>query len=86
MNKLFKQLERTYPSVRNKVLFARTSFLNYYYVIYKLLELLNQNELMQKVPMLTTNIRLKHHDILWGYICDELDWPFKPTKTKISKH
>ena len=79
MVRLFKQIERVYGSTRHRVNFPRNSFLNYYYVVYKLLESL-QPELLHRVPLLKTNLRLKQHDTLWRDICEELDWAFRPTK------
>ena len=84
MVRLFKQLDRVFGLVRSKVPFARTSFLNYYYVLFKLLDALNQGELLYRVPLLKTSVRLKQHDALWRHICEELDWTFKPTK--VCKH
>ena len=77
--RLFKQIERVYGSTRHQADFARTSFLNYYYVVYKLLESL-QPEIWPRVPLLKTSLRLKQHDTLWRDICEELDWAFRPTK------
>ena len=54
--------------------------MNYYFVLFKLLEALNQTELLYRVPLLKTIVRLKQHDALWRHICEELDWAFKPTK------
>ena len=62
--------------------FARRSFLNYYYVLFELLETLKQDELLPKVPLLKTKLRLKQHDALWRKICEELDWGFRPTKNQ----
>ena len=76
----FKQLERVFGLVRSRVPFARTSFLNYYYVLFKLLDYLLQPELLHRVPLLKTHVRVKQHDALWRHICEELDWPFRPTK------
>ena len=80
MIRLFKQLERVFGLVRSRVPFARTSFLNYYYVLFKLLDYLQQPELLHRVPLLKTHVRVKQHDALWRHICEELDWPFRPTK------
>ena len=81
MVRLFKQVERVYGVTRPLANFARTSFLNYYYVLYKLLESL-QPELLHRVPLLKTSLRLKQHDTLWRDICEELDWTFRPTKVE----
>ena len=73
MVRLFKQVERVYGVTRHLANFERTSFLN------KLLESL-QPELLPRVPLLKTSLRLKQHDTLWRDICEELDWTFRPTK------
>ena len=84
MVRLFRQLDRVFGLVRSKVPFARTSFLNYYYVLFKLLDAMSQSDLLYRVPLLKTSVRLKQHDALWRHICEELDWTFKPTK--VCKH
>ena len=80
MIRLFKQLERVFGLIRSRVPFARNSFLNYYYVLFKLLDYLQQPELLHRVPLLKTHVRIKQHDALWRHICEEFDWAFKPTK------
>ena len=80
MIRLFKQLDRVFGLVHSRVPFARTSFLNYYYVLFKLLDYLLQPELLHRVPLLKTHVRVKQHDAIWRHICEELDWPFSPTK------
>ena len=80
MIKQFRQIEQAYCSVRPTGWFARRSFLNYYYVIYKLLELLKQDD-----PLLNTKLRLRQHDALWEKICDELGWTFRTTRARDAK-
>ena len=82
MIRLFKQLDRVFGLVRSKVPFAKTSFLNYYYVPFKLLDYLQQPELLHRIPLLKTQVRVKQHDALWRHICEALDWPFRPTERK----
>ena len=82
--RMFKQMEQVFGLVRPRVPFARTSFLNYYFILFKLLDSLHQPELLPRIPLLKTSIRLKQHDALWRHICEELDWTFKPTK--VCKH
>ena len=52
MIRLFKQLDRVFGLVRSRVPLARTSFLNYYYVLFKLLDYLQQPELLHRIPLL----------------------------------
>ncbi len=79
MVRLFKHIERVYGATRHRAHFPRKSFLNYYFVVCKLLESL-QPELLPRVPLLKTSLRLKQHDTLWRDICEELDWALRPTK------
>lgn len=60
----------------------RTNFLNYYYTIYKLCELLEQTEYMQllKEAMIGDRIKRIEQDNIWKKICDEMDWEFIPTE------
>jgi len=47
-------------------------------------ECLQQPEFLHRIPLLKTQVRLKQHDALWRHICEELDWPFRPTKRQRS--
>ena len=78
--RMFKQMEQVFGLVRPRVPFARTSFLNYYFILFKLLDSLHQDELLPRIPLLKTSVRLKQHDALWRHICEELGWTFSPTK------
>jgi len=48
-------------------------------LIFKLLELMGQNELLARVPLLRTKLRIRLHDAIWKQLCEELDWTFKRT-------
>lgn len=74
--RMFKQIVRVWDSISTD---NRQSFLSYYYVIYKLLDLMGQEELLPQVPLLRTPLRIKSHDKIWAQICDELGWTFKAT-------
>ena len=77
MIKLFKQIVSAWASVC-----CGQSFPNYYYVVYKLLELMDEIELMCRVPLLRTPLRIRRHDKVWAKICDELGWTYMPTHIK----
>ena len=49
--KIFKQIGRAFADVKPVGWLARRSFLYYYYVLCKLLEMLKQDELLPKVPL-----------------------------------
>ena len=56
----------------------RRSFLNYYFIIYKLLDLMGQPDLMLQVPLLRTRLRIRQHDVIWTKVCDKLGWAWRP--------
>ena len=58
---------------------GRVNFLNYYYTIYKLCELLNEREFLPYFPMLKDRDKRVEQDEIWKKICQELDWEFIPT-------
>lgn len=57
----------------------RINFLNYYYTVYKLCELLDQQQFLPYFPMLKDREKRIEQDVIWKNICDELDWEFIPT-------
>jgi len=57
----------------------RVNFLNYYYTVYKLCELLNQDEFLPYFPLLKDKEKMIEQDEIWRKICEELDWEFIPT-------
>lgn len=57
----------------------RVNFLNYYYTVYKLCELLDQRQFLPFFPMLKDREKRIEQDEIWRKICEELDWEFIPT-------
>jgi len=57
----------------------RVNFLNYYYTVYKLCELLDQHQFLPYFPMLKDREKRIEQDEIWRNICDELDWEYIPT-------
>ena len=57
----------------------RVNFLNYYYTVYKLCELLDQKDFLHFFPMLKDREKRIEQDEIWKKICEELDWEFIPT-------
>ena len=58
---------------------TRINFLNYHFVLYKLLELLDEIRFLQNIPMLKDRIKLIEHDNIWRQICNIIDWEAIPT-------
>ena len=57
----------------------RVNFLNYYYTVYKLCELLNQRHFLPYFPMLKDREKRIEQDEIWKNICEELEWEYIPT-------
>jgi len=57
----------------------RVNFLNYYYTVYKLCELLDQRQFLPFFPMLKDREKRIEQDEIWKNICGELEWEFIPT-------
>ena len=57
----------------------RVNFLNYYYVLYKMCELLGEEEFLSCFPMLKDPVKRIEQDEIWKKICKELQWEFIPT-------
>jgi hypothetical protein len=57
----------------------RVNFLHYYYVLYKLFELLEEEDYLKEIPMLKDREKLIEQDTIWKKICEELDWEFIAT-------
>ena len=57
----------------------RVNFLNYYYTVYKLCELLDQRQFLSYFPMLKDREKRIEQDEIWKKICEELNWEFIAT-------
>lgn len=57
----------------------RVNFLNYYYTVYKLCELLEKDEFLPFFPMLKDREKIIEQDEVWKKICNELNWQFIAT-------
>jgi hypothetical protein len=57
----------------------RVNFLNYYYTVYKLCELLDQPQFLPYFPMLKDREKRIEQDEIWKKICKDLNWEFIAT-------
>jgi hypothetical protein len=73
---LFMEIQRPYSRCCPD---NRVNFLNYYYTIYKLCEMLGKNEFLPYFPMLKDREKRIEQDQIWKKICKELNWEFIPT-------
>ena len=74
---LFMEIQRPYAKFCPD---DRVNFLNYYYTVYKLCELLEKNEFLSYFPMLKDKEKRIEQDDIWKKICEELNWVFIPTQ------
>mgnify|MGYP005642028197 CR=1 FL=1 len=73
---LFMEIQKPYS---NHCPDDRVNFLNYYYVLYKMCELLDEKEFLPFFPMLKDPVKRIEQDEIWKKICAELCWEFIPT-------
>jgi len=57
----------------------RVNFLNYYYILFKLCELLGEKTYLNEIPMLKDREKLIEQDDIWKKMCGALNWDFIPT-------
>ena len=57
---------------------SRVNFLNYYYTLYKLCELLGEIQYLEFYPMLKDQKKVEQDEI-WKKICNDLNWDYIPT-------
>jgi hypothetical protein len=74
---LFNELQEPYAKCCPN---DRVNFLNYYYTIYKLCELLEQHQFLPFFPMLKDRDKRVEQDAIWKKICAELGWLFIATE------
>jgi hypothetical protein len=73
---LFMEIQRPYAKYCPD---DRVNFLNYYYTIYKLCELLEEDQFLEYFPMLKDREKRIEQDDIWKKICKDLNWEFIPT-------
>jgi ribosomal protein L37AE/L43A len=70
---LFMQIQKPYAQFCPN---DRVNFLNYYYVLFKLCELLNEDKYLKHFYMLKDSEKRIEQDEIWKKICNELNWEF----------
>ncbi len=58
---------------------GRSNFLSYEYTLYKICELCGYDDMLPGFKLLKSPEKLKNHDDLWKYFCEQLNWQFIPT-------
>jgi hypothetical protein len=73
---LFIEIQRPYAKYCPP---DRVNFLNYYYTIYKLCEIIGETQFLTCFPMLKDREKRIEQDDIWKKICNDLNWEFIPT-------
>lgn len=73
---MFQQIQTPFEKLKPE---DRKNFLSYSYVIHKEMELLGQDHLLSKLPLLKSREKLYQQDMIWKLICKELGWKFFPS-------
>ena len=55
---------------------ARKNFISYHFVLYKLLQLYDQQALLPEVHVIKNRLRLIEHERIWKLICEDLGWTY----------
>jgi hypothetical protein len=73
---LFIQIQKPYSKFCPD---NRKNFLNYNYILYKLCELLEEDQYLPYLNMLKDQFKRIEQDEIWKQICEYLNWEFIPT-------
>jgi hypothetical protein len=73
---MFLQIQHPFEKHRPK---NRKNFFSYAYVLYKLCQLLGEDQYLPLFPLLKSTEKLRVQDDIWRNICNELRWEFIPT-------
>ncbi len=73
LRNMFKEIQGPFMKVCPK---DRKNFLSYSYVLYKLIELLDFNDLKKHFSLLKSREKLYQQDLIWKKICEEVNWQF----------
>jgi predicted RNA-binding Zn-ribbon protein involved in translation (DUF1610 family) len=70
---MFQQIQNPFEKHAPK---NRKNFLSYSYTIHKMLELLGQKQLIDKLPLLKSREKLYQQDVIWRGVTGELKWKY----------
>ncbi len=74
--KLIEMFEQIQLFFEKHITKCRKNFLSYSYCLHKMLQLLGENKLLDKLPLLKSREKLYFQDMMWKGICSETGWKF----------
>ena len=72
----FKQMQKPFEKYRPK---DRSNFLSYSYVLHKLCQLLELDQIIECFTLLKDRGKLRQQDYIWKKICKDCKWKFYPS-------
>ena len=76
LKQMFLEIQHPFEKHRPK---NRKNFFSYAYVLYKLCQLLGEDQYLPLFPLLKSVEKLRAQDDIWKNICAMLEWEFIPT-------
>ena len=76
LRNMFKMIQTPFLKHAPK---SRKNFLSYSFVLHKLIQLLGQDEYLDKFMLLRSREKLYQQDVIWQKICKDLNWEFCPS-------
>ena len=73
---MFKQMQEPFEKHRPV---GRTNFLNYSYVLHKICQLTELDDILESFPLLKSRDKLRLQDGIWAKICKDCNWKFYPS-------
>jgi hypothetical protein len=77
--KLIEMFEQIQAPFERFAPIHRKNFLSYSYCLHKMNQLLGQNHLLEKLPLLKSREKLYQQDVVWKQICKSEGWKFIPS-------
>lgn len=79
LKKMFAEAEEPFEKWVRHYIPERKNMLHYGFLLYKLCELLGEDQYLPHFNLLKTQEKLHVMDVVWRKICEELNWQFIPT-------
>lgn len=80
LKSMFNEIEAPFEKWKSTMATKRKNMLNYGYCLYKMCELLGEDELLTHFALLKSQDKLYQMDAVWKKICAELHWEYIPTR------
>ena len=80
LKNMFNEIEAPFEKWKFTMGPRRNNMLTYGYCLYKMCELLGEDDLLQHFPLLKSQDKIYQMDAVWKKICAELQWEYIPTR------